>query len=138
MSERGPKDGERAPKFADLEQLEGVVERTVFHSPESRWTVLRVHVQGEPALVTLVGRTMGIEDGADISARGRWIVHPSHGRQFQLEHLTLRRPTTDAQIIARLKTYPGIKDVMAQRIVKRFGTDTLDILDHDPRRLLEV
>jgi exodeoxyribonuclease V alpha subunit len=121
-----------------LELLEGVVERTVFHAAESRWTVLRAKVEGEVALVTAVGRTNGIEDGADFSAHGRWVVHPTHGRQFQFEALKLRRPTTDAQIIARLKTYPGIKEVMAARIVKRFGPDTLDILDSAPRRLLEV
>ncbi|HLT40130.1 MAG TPA: ATP-dependent RecD-like DNA helicase, partial [Enhygromyxa sp.] len=89
-------------------------------------------------LITVVGRTSGIEDGADFSAHGRWVVHPTHGRQFQFEHLKLRRPTTTTQIVARLKTYPGIKEVMAERIVKRFGTDTLDVLDKAPKRLLEV
>lgn len=137
MAEREPKLGtERGA--ANLEILEGVAERTVFHAPESRWTVLRAKVEGEVALVTVVGRTSGIEDGADFSAHGRWVTHPTHGRQFQFEHLKLRRPTTAAQIVARLKTYPGIKDVMAERIVKRFGTDTLDVLDSQPRRLLEV
>ena len=137
MSEREPKPGtERA--LADLELLEGVVERTVFHSADTRWTVLRAKVENEPALITVVGRTIGIEDGADFSAHGRWVVHPTHGRQFQFEHLKLRRPTTEAQIVARLKTYPGIKEVMAERIVKRFGTDTLEVLDKAPKRLLEV
>lgn len=129
---------ETKPAAGDLEVLEGVIERTVFHAPESRWTVLRAKVEGEVALVTVVGRSAGIEDGADFSAHGRWTVHPTHGRQFQFEALKLRRPTTTAQIAARLRTYPGIKEVMAERIVKRFGADTLDILDHEPRRLLEV
>ena len=134
-----PNGGEgRTGEGRGLELLEGVVERTVFHAPESRWTVLRAKVEGEPTLITVVGRTNGIEDGADFSAHGRWVVHPTHGRQFQFEALKLRRPTTTAQIVARLKTYPGIKEVMAARIVKRFGVDTLDILDHAPKRLLEV
>lgn len=137
MSEREPKPAtERA--LADLELLEGVVERTVFHAPETRWTVLRAKVESEVALVTLVGRSSGIEDGADFSAHGRWVTHPTHGLQFQFEHLKLRQPTTPAQIVARLKTYPGIKEVMAERIVKRFGPDTLDVLDKQPKRLLEV
>ncbi|NVB42470.1 ATP-dependent RecD-like DNA helicase [Pseudenhygromyxa sp. WMMC2535] len=129
---------ERRGEPQELELLEGVVERTVYHDLDSRWTVLRVHVQGEATLVTFVGRSLGVEDGAEVSAHGRWTVHPSHGRQFQFEHLKLRQPTTETQIVARLKTYPGIKDVMAERIVKRFGTDTLDIFDKQPRRLLEV
>jgi len=122
----------------ELELLEGTVERTVFHAVESRWTVLRAKLLDQPLLVTLVGRSSGIEEGAEFSAHGRWVVHPTHGRQFQFEALKLRQPTTDVQIAARLKTYPGIKDVMAERIVKRFGTDTLDIINNQPRRLLEV
>ena len=128
----------RPDEAGELELLEGVVERTVYHDPESRWTVLRAKLINEPALVTVVGRSVGIEDGADFSAHGRWVVHPTHGRQFAFEALKLRLPTTEAQIIARLKTYPGIKDVMAERIVKRFGLDTLEILDTQPKRLLEV
>jgi exodeoxyribonuclease V alpha subunit len=121
-----------------LERLEGTVERTVFHNAETRWTVLRVKVPGEPALITFVGRSPGVEDGAEVSVHGRWTNHPSHGRQFAWEHLSVRQPSTAPQIINRLKTYPGIKDKMAERIVRRFGTDTLTILDSEPQRLLEV
>jgi exodeoxyribonuclease V alpha subunit len=122
----------------DLELLEGTVERTVFHNAETRWTVLRVKMQDEAALITFVGRSPGVEDGAEISVHGRWTNHPSHGRQFAWEHLSVRQPSTAPQIVNRLKTYPGIKDKMAERIVRRFGTDTLTILDSEPQRLLEV
>ena len=121
-----------------LELIEGTVERTVFHNPETRWTVLRVKLEGDPALITFVGRSLGVEDGAEISVHGRWTNHPSHGRQFAWEHLSIRQPSTGPQIINRLKTYPGIKDKMAEKIVRRFGTDTLTILDREPARLLEV
>lgn len=131
-------DRARTGDSAELEVIEAVVERTVYHDPDSRWTVLRVKLDGEPALVACVGRSNGVEDGADISAHGRWVVHPTHGRQFAFEAIKLRRPTTETQIVARLRTYPGIKQAMAERIVKRFGLDTLDILDADPKRLLEV
>ena len=122
----------------ELELLEGIVERTVFHAVDTRWTVVRAKLLDEPALVTLVGHTAGIEEGAEFSAHGRWVMHPTHGRQFRFEALKLRQPTTEVQIVARLKTYPGIKEVMAERIVKRFGTDTLEIINKQPRRLLEV
>lgn len=122
----------------DIEQLVGVVERTVFHNADTRWTVLRVRLPGEPALQTLVGRSPGVEEGAEIRAQGRWTEHPSHGRQFAFEYLGIVQPSTPPQIINRLKTYPGIKDKMAEKIVRRFGTDTLTILDREPGRLLEV
>ncbi len=122
----------------DLELVAGTVERTVFHNAETRWTVLRVHMMGELVLQTFVGRSPGVEDGAEISVHGRWTNHPSHGRQFAWEHLSLQQPSTEPQIINRLKTYPGIKDKMAEKIVRRFGTDTLTILDREPLRLLEV
>lgn len=128
----------RRVKDDDIEQLVAVVERTVFHNADTRWTVLRVRLPGEPALQTLVGRCAGVEDGAEVRAQGRWTEHPSHGRQFQFEYLGIQQPTTTPQIVNRLKTYPGIKDKMAEKIVRRFGSDTLTILDREPSRLLEV
>ena len=136
MIEGDARSTSRSPE--GLEALTAVVERTVFHNPDNRWSVLRVKLPGEPALVTVVGRTAALEDGAEVELRGRWTEHPTHGRQFAFETLRQPQPSTPAQLVARLKTYPGIKDVMAERLHKRFGSDVLTIIARQPRRLLEV
>jgi exodeoxyribonuclease V alpha subunit len=120
------------------ETLTGTVERVVYHDARTRYTVLRLRAPGHDTLVTVVGRTPGLEAGAEITVSGTWDVHPTHGRQLTLGSLHVAVPTSRSGIERRLMRYPGVKEVMAARIVARFGMDTLTILDKQPRRLLEV
>jgi exodeoxyribonuclease V alpha subunit len=127
------------PSSSDASQtLEGTVERVVYHDERTRYTVLRVSVPGVPELVTAVGRASAPEVGASLTLTGTWDTHPSHGRQFAFDRIRVAVPSTLAGIERRLTRYPGIKDVMAARIVARFGFDTLQILEQQPRRLLEI
>jgi exodeoxyribonuclease V alpha subunit len=123
---------------AAREVLVGTVERTRYQDPRTRYTVLSVHVRGQPLLVPVVGRADVVEDGAEVELHGRWGAHPKHGRQFEFDALLVRPPTAPVAIARRLTLYPGIGEAMAERIVGRFGADTLRILDEQPRRLLEV
>jgi exodeoxyribonuclease V alpha subunit len=123
---------------ATRESLEGTVEHTTYHDPNTRYTVLRLHVPGRLELVTAVGRTDGIEDGAEVTAEGEWSVHPKHGEQFAFDRLTAKVPTTRGGIKRRLMLYPGIRDTIAERILDRFGLDVLDLLNATPHRLMEV
>ena len=126
------------PRTTATERIEGRVERTVYHDAQSRYTVLRVAVPGRPALVTAVGRTEAIEPGAEVQLEGSWGVHPTHGQQFEFVRMYVPVPTTLEGVRRRLTRYPGIRDVIAERVVRRFGLETLDILAREPRRLLEV
>lgn len=120
------------------ERIEGRVSSTVYHDPRTRYTVLRVFAKGSAELSTWVGRCTGVEDGADISAAGEWAMHPVHGKQFAFRHLVIQQPSTVEGIQRRLERYPGLGKDKAARIVKRFGTDALTMLDSQPSRLLEV
>ncbi|MCB9701389.1 MAG: ATP-dependent RecD-like DNA helicase [Myxococcales bacterium] len=119
-------------------RLEGRVSNTVFFSRDSRYTVLRVYVSGEAEPSTWVGRSLGVEDGAQVSAAGEWVMHPVHGRQFSFARLVVKAPTTLPGIQRRLEKYPGLGKDKADKIVRRFGADTFTILDKQPRRLLEI
>ncbi len=127
-------DGDRPA----TEVVEGRVQRTVYYDPDSRYTVMRVALIGRLDVVTIVGRTQGPDDGAEIRVNGCWIEHPTHGEQFSAERVEIKEPTSRVGVIRRLQRYPGIKEVMAERIVETFGDATLHLLDKDPRRLLEV
>lgn len=124
--------------MADEVELQGTVERVVYHDPRSRYTVLRLLAPGHETLVTAVGRMVSVESGAELTLRGRWDSHPQHGRQFSIVGMTVAVPTTKLGIERRLMRYPGVKAVMASRIVAKFGLDTLTILEQQPRRLMEV
>ncbi len=119
-------------------RLDAKVVSTVFHGKDTRYTVLRVQMPGEPGLATWVGRSGGVDDGAQVSAAGEWVHHPTHGRQFAFTRLVAKAPTTLPGIVRRLERYPGLGVDKAEKIVAKFGLDTLTILDKQPRRLLEV
>ncbi len=118
--------------------LQGTVERVVFHDPRTRYTVMRLNVPGHAELVTAVGRSDSIDAGVQVDLQGVWGAHAVHGRQFEFSRLHCKPPTTPLGLRRRLAQYPGIKEVMAERIVARFGMDTLTVLNRQPRRLLEV
>ncbi|WAS97608.1 SF1B family DNA helicase RecD2 [Nannocystis punicea] len=120
------------------ERIEGAVLRVVHHNPQTRYTVLRVVRPGEVAPQTWVGRSTGIEEGMQVTAAGEWTHHPNYGKQFNFARIAAKAPTTLPGIQRRLERYPGLGAEKAERIVQRFGLDTLAILDKSPRRLLEV
>jgi exodeoxyribonuclease V alpha subunit len=128
----------QSPAAGGEQRVEGRVLGTVYHDPRTRYAVLRVQVPGEAAPQTWVGRSAAVDDGAQVSAAGEWAFHPTHGRQFAFTRLAAKAPTTLPGIQRRLERYPGLGPTTAERIVSRFGLDTLTILDKQPRRLLEV
>jgi len=127
-----------SPAQPGRESLAGVVERMRYHDPRTRYTVALINVPGRPDLAVAVGRSDGLEEGLEVELVGRWVDHPKHGMQFSFEQLRDQAPSTPGGIARRLELYPGIGASTAHVIVKKFGADTLRILDEQPRRLLEV
>ncbi len=113
-----------------LVAVDGVVEGVRFRSSETGFTVLVTAIEGAEEL--LVGEHTGaVEKGASFTAHGRWGTDPKHGRQFRFEALEVMAPTTTDQVVARLKTYPGIGPSTAESIVEQFGARTWEVLDND-------
>ncbi|MBW2278251.1 MAG: ATP-dependent RecD-like DNA helicase, partial [Deltaproteobacteria bacterium] len=119
---------------------EGTVERVVFRNRDNGYTVLRLAVDGAPLLATVVGNFQHIDAGERVRFSGEWIVDPKHGRQFKAETCLPLAPATLKGIEKFLGSglIPGIGPVMAERIVKRFGLETLELIEHDSKRLAEV
>src|SRR6266852_5893388 len=123
-----------------VEYIQGIVERVTFHSDESGYTVLRFTVPGQRDLVTVIGRFPEIHAGQTLLLTGFWRDHPKFGHQFQVVHAQETKPAT----LTGLEKYlgsgliKGIGPVTAKRIVKHFGLETLDIIEHSCSRLIEV
>ncbi len=122
------------------EELKGTVERITFYSEENGYTVARFQAEGRGDLVTVVGNLMSVNVGASLRLEGFWTTHSKHGRQFKVINYQTVLPATVEGIRKYLGSglIKGIGPVTARRIVKHFGTDTLDVIEHHPRRLREV
>ncbi len=122
------------------ETLTGIVERITFHSPESGFSVLRVKVKGQGDLVTVVGSATSVSCGEVLEARGDWIIDRQFGQQFKAEQLSTSHPASAAGI-QRFLGSGAVRSVgpkIAERIVERFGDQALEVLDQNPKRLLEI
>jgi len=118
--------------------LEGEVDRIVFASDESGWTVIRFRVEGDR--ISAVGPLPGIREGEMLRLTGRWTTHPRFGKQLQVESFLPVSHTTLAGVRRYLGSglVPGIGEGFASRLVEHFGDRTLEIIEQDPDRLGEV
>ncbi len=130
-----------------MDTLRGVVERITFHNPESGYTVAKLapekrppHLPGWQKEVTLVGHMPHLHPGECVEVHGRWTLHPEYGKQFRVERMRSVLPATVAGIEKYLGSglIRGVGPVTARRIVDHFGPDTLEVIDNEPERLLEV
>ncbi|MEU9121842.1 ATP-dependent RecD-like DNA helicase [Streptomyces sp. NPDC048506] len=127
--------------MVNLAVLEGVLERITYANEESGYTVARVDTgRGSGDLLTVVGALLGAQVGESLRMEGRWGSHPQYGKQFTVENYTTVLPATIQGIRRYLGSglVKGIGPVFADRITQHFGVDTLDIIEHEPKRLIEV
>ncbi|WP_407553001.1 ATP-dependent RecD-like DNA helicase [Streptomyces sp. Pv4-95] len=121
--------------------VEGVLERITYANDESGYTVARVDTgRGAGDLLTVVGALLGAQPGESLRMEGRWGSHPQYGKQFTVENYTTVLPATIQGIRRYLGSglIKGIGPRIADRIVEHFGTDTLDVIEQQPARLVEV
>ncbi len=123
-----------------VSSVQGQIERITFHNEDNGFTILRLKVPGYRELVTLVGNLMAPLPGQVINATGEWTNHPQFGEQFKVIQYKTLVPATVTGIEKYLGSglVKGIGPIMAKRIVKLFGEDTLVIIDEATGRLSEV
>jgi exodeoxyribonuclease V alpha subunit len=121
------------------ESIDGTVTRVIFASDESGWCAIRLRSE-ERGDIAATGPLLGVREGDELRLTGRWTDHPRFGEQFEAESYVLVAPSTLEGIRRFLSTgrIKGIGPTMAERIVGTFGLETLDIIDNEAERLLEI
>lgn len=120
--------------------LEAVLERITYANEDTGYTVARVDTGRGGDLVTVVGALLGAQPGESIRMRGRWGSHPQYGKQFHVDDYTTVLPATIQGIRRYLGSglIKGIGPRLADRIVEHFGVAALDVIEQEPKRLIEV
>ena len=123
-----------------MKKLRCVVEHITYQNPENGWSVMKVNVKGYKDLVTLTGSLLDVPVGSVLLCEGDWRVDARYGQQFVVDSWTEVMPATIYGIEKYLGSglVKGIGPVFANSIVSKFGTETLNIIDNEPERLLEV
>ena len=117
-----------------------VVERITYQNPENGYSVLKCAVKNYNDLVTVVGNLVDVNVGSVLLIDGNWKVDAKYGRQFLAESWEETMPATVFGIEKYLGSglIKGVGPKFARKIVQQFGTDTLEIIETDVKRLLEV
>ncbi len=117
-----------------------VVERITYQNPENGYSVLKCAVKNYNDLVTVVGNLVDANVGSVLLIDGNWKVDVKYGRQFLAESWEETMPATVFGIEKYLGSglIKGVGPKFAKKIVQQFGTDTLEIIETDVQRLLEV
>ncbi|MGX8684548.1 MAG: SF1B family DNA helicase RecD2 [Lachnospiraceae bacterium] len=121
-----------------MESLTGYVDHIIFRNEENGYSVFTL--ENEDGEVTCVGTIPLLHEGELVEAEGKFVLHPTYGMQWQVEHLSVKTPE-DEESIARYLGSGAIKGVgekLAARIVKTFGQETFRIIEEEPERLAEI
>jgi exodeoxyribonuclease V alpha subunit len=119
--------------------LKGVLGRIRFSSDDGEFSVAELEGPGGKP-TTIVGNLLETQPGEHVVVSGVWRKNAKFGPQLEIDAIRTVPPTTLAGIERYLASglVEGIGPVLAERIIEKFGTDTLEIIDADPSRIREV
>nr|WP_302585395.1 ATP-dependent RecD-like DNA helicase [uncultured Schaedlerella sp.] len=126
----------------------------IFHNPSNKFCIVIVKTADTsvPAQArdkrrygdhlirfTAVGYEIPMTDAVELELEGEW-VNGKYGMQLQVEQWREVVPKTKEGVLSYLGSglIKGIGEKTAVEIVAKFGTNTLDVLEKNPERLLEV
>lgn len=132
----------------------GTYDSTIFYNPASHYGVVSIKTadQSVPAEArsnrryadhlirfNAVGYDIPRTSAVELKLEGEW-VNGKHGLQMQVEQWKEIVPKTKDGVLGYLSSglIKGVGEKTAEDIVARFGTDTLDILEKHPEKLLEI
>ena len=134
------------PDIGDI--LDGTVTGILFRNEDTGYSILNVAIAtssrgafgpggGE---TVVVGNCAAVWVGEELHATGQWVDDPARGRRFKAKAITCITPTSVEGIRRYLASglIKGIGPVLANRIVDKFGSETLNILDRQSERLREI
>lgn len=120
-------------------EKEGIVSKIIYKNEHNQYVVFAVETkEGEDE--TFVGYLTGLEEGMYILAQGEYTEHASYGYQFNVSEYKVKMPSDLISVERYLASgaIKGIGEIMAKRIVKKFGEDTFRIMEEEPERLAEI
>ena len=119
----------------ELIEIRGSVEKITYKNQQNGYTVCTVKAGGEH--ITVVGTMPFISIGDDMKFSGIYTVHAVYGEQFLVKYYETATPKTVAAILKYLSSgiIKGVGPTTAERIVEKFGADSLEIIQNSPEDL---
>ena len=118
--------------------ITGTIKGIIFQNEENGYTVLVLNTDGGD--MTCVGTLPMVNIGENLELEGEMVYNKNYGEQFKISHAKVVQPKSKAGIMRYLSSglIRGVGKVTAENIVKKFGADTLNIIEFNPSRLTEI
>lgn len=118
--------------------LEGKVSHIIYRNEQNGYTVFILNTEDDR--FTAVGETEDINEGDKVELDGEMSFHKNYGEQIVFKTITKLMPVDGDSIIkyidnAKIK---GIGEKTAERIVERFGADTVEVIRYEQDKLTQV
>ena len=125
--------------MAAKESIKGTIENVVYYNEETDYAVLEVSLT-LGLYVTAVGTMPIPAEGECVVLNGKWGYHKEFGKQFVIESFEKTLPADVEGILQYLSSHvvKGVGPTTAKKIVDRFGSDTFDVIEHNPEWLVDI
>lgn len=131
--------------MANIIEIEGTVENIIYKNEENGYIVFSINSEKyaeyfPDSEIICIGYVANLNVGEEVSLTGTVTNHSSYGKQFKIETYEKSIPKTEQGIEKYLASgaIKGIGKTTAERIVNKFGEDTLDIIERYPEKLAEI
>ena len=124
--------------YSENKEISGIVEKITYKNNENGYTVCTIKHNKDR--ITVVGILPFIAIGDNVKFSGNFIVHPVYGEQFAADYYETVTPKTVAAILRYLSSgiIKGVGPATAERIVEKFGSDSLDVIQNTPEDLVSI
>jgi exodeoxyribonuclease V alpha subunit len=123
-----------------MDTISGFIDSIIFANQENGFTIAKFQQNEKNNFTTVTGYMPSVQLGESLQLKGEWKQHPKYGKQFNVLEFNVSTPNSTIGIQKYLESglIKGIGPIYAEKIVQKFGVDTLEIIDETPSRLLEV
>ncbi len=124
--------------YSALDTVNGVIENVVYKNENNDYTVLEV--SADDVLITAVGIIPMAFEGEIVTLFGKWIYHKEFGKQFAFDAYEKSLPSEEEGILRYLssRTVKGVGPVTALKIVRKFSTDSFEVIENHPEWLTDI
>ena len=119
-------------------EITGEITNIIYSNEVNSYMVAEFETDDE--LITVVGYLPFIHEGDSLKLIGKIVEHKEDGRQFKIDTFEKIMPKT----LGALERYlangniKGIGEILAKRIIKKFGEETVYVFKCEPQRLAEI
>ncbi len=121
----------------ELLELTGTIETVIFRNEQNGYTVIELSGDEE---ITAVGIMPDVNSGEEVRLIGKFKPHPNYGMQFSVTTYEKTMPSDAIGILKYLSSgaIKGIGPAIAGKIVKEFGSASLDVMENQPERVARI